>query len=83
MRPVQLFSETYLEQCARMRPDQILRFLDEFRQLQSPRRFTKSRLISIKVPVDLLRTFKARADLHDIPYQTQIKRLMMEWCSLN
>lgn len=79
MRPLQMFSDTYLEQCAGMSPEQILRFLDEFRTLQSPRRRPKSRLISIKVPVDLLRAFKARADLHRIPYQTQIKRLMMEW----
>jgi hypothetical protein len=27
----------------------------------------------------LLEAFKAKARLHDVPYQTQIKRLMMDW----
>jgi len=79
MRPVQFFSDAYLEQCGRMRADQVLRFLDEFRALQSRRKPARSRLISIKMPVDLLRAFKAKANLYDIPYQTQIKRLMVDW----
>ena len=79
MRPVQFFSDTYLEQCSKMEPHQTLRFLDEFRMLQSPRRSTRSRLITIKVPEDLLQAFRAKANLHDVPYQTQIKRLMIEW----
>ena len=79
MRPVQFFSNTYLEQCAQMKPREILRFLDEFRMLQSPRKSTRSRLISLKVPEDLLRAFKTKASLHDIPYQTQIKALMKAW----
>lgn len=78
MRPVQFFSDEYLEQCRQMKPADILRFLDEFRRLHAaPRR--KSRLISLKVPEELLEAFKAKARLHDVPYQTQIKRLMTEW----
>ncbi len=79
MRPVQYFSDEYLEQCKQMKPQDILRFLDEFRRLYSPARRRGSRLISLKVPEDLLEAFKAKARLHDVPYQTQIKRLMTEW----
>ena len=33
----------------------------------------------MKVPNDLLELFKQRARLEDVPYQTQIKRLMRQW----
>ncbi|MDE0342924.1 MAG: CopG family antitoxin [Deltaproteobacteria bacterium] len=79
MRPVQYFSKEYLEQCKGMKPADILRFLDEFRRLYSPAARRGSKLISLKVPENLLEAFKAKASLHDVPYQTQIKRLMMEW----
>lgn len=79
MRPVQFFSDEYLDQCKRMKPADILRFLDEFRRLCAPARRTGSRLISLKVPEDLLEAFKARARVHDVRYQTRIKRLMTEW----
>ncbi len=79
MRPVQYFSKEYLEQCKQMKPADILRFLDEFRRLHSPAARRGSRLISLKVPEHLLEAFKARASLHEVPYQTQIKKLMMEW----
>lgn len=79
MRPVQYFSKEYLEQCKGMKPEDILRFLDEFRRLHSPAARRGSRLISLKVPENLLEAFKAKANLHEVPYQTQIKRLMMDW----
>ena len=79
MRPVQFFSDEYLDQCKRMKPADVLWFLDEFRRLYAPARRTGSRLISLKVPEDLLEAFKAKARLHDVRYQTQIKRLMTEW----
>ena len=79
MRPVQYFSKEYLEQCKGMNPADILRFLDEFRRLYSPAARRGSKLISLKVPENLLEAFKAKASLHDVPYQTQIKRLMMDW----
>ena len=79
MRPVQYFTDEYLAQCKRMKPADILRFLDEFRRLYSPGRRSGSRLISLKVPEELLEAFKAKARLHDVRYQTQIKRLMTEW----
>lgn len=83
MRPVQHFTPEYLEQCRQMTPDQIIRFVEDFRRLhggrQSGVRQAKSRLISLKVPEDLLEAFKARARLSGRPYQTQIKELMKAW----
>ena len=76
---MQKFSDEYLERCREMSHDEIVRFLDDFRKVHGNRRSRKSRLISIKVPEDLLDAFKAKAQLSDVPYQTQIKKLMTEW----
>jgi len=64
-----------------MTPDQVLRFLDDFRKLHGGRAATppRSRLISLKVPEDLLEAFKTRARLSGRPYQTVIKELMRSW----
>ena len=78
MRPVQKFSDDYLERCREMSHDEIVRFLDDFRSVHAHAR-SKSRLISIKVPEDLLAAFKAKARLNNIAYQTQIKKLMIAW----
>ena len=78
MRPVQYFSDEYLEQCRAMQPDDIIRYLEDFRRLHSSRP-APSKLISVKVPRDLLEAFKTRAKLAGIPYQTQIKALMRAW----
>ena len=78
MRPVQKFSDDYLERCREMSHDEIVRFLDDFRSVHANSR-SKSRLISMKVPEDLLAAFKAKARLNNIAYQTQIKKLMIAW----
>lgn len=78
MRVVQKFSAEYLERCREMSHDEIVRFLDDFRRVHGGTR-SKSRLISMKVPEDLLAAFKAKARLCDTPYQTQIKKLMTAW----
>jgi len=39
----------------------------------------KTRLISIKIPESLLASFKAKSELHQLKYQTQIKKLMTDW----
>ena len=77
-RPVQYFSAEYLERCRAMSHDEIIVFLDDFRRLHGERP-APSRLISMKVPEDLLGAFKARAALEGRPYQAQIKRLMRRW----
>jgi predicted DNA binding CopG/RHH family protein len=64
-----------------MRPDQIVEFLEGFRILRAQEPRTKSRLISMKIQETLLETFKTKARLNGIPYQSQIKLLMRAWLS--
>jgi predicted DNA binding CopG/RHH family protein len=78
MKAVQYFSDDYLDQCRAMSTDQILRYLDDFRRLHAATPAV-SKLISLKVPEDLLSAFKAKARLTGTPYQTQIKALMKAW----
>lgn len=61
-----------------MTADQVIRFLEDFRNLHAGPP-TRSKLISLKVPDDLLQAFRRRAELAGVPYQTQIKRLMRNW----
>lgn len=62
-----------------MTPEQIIQFLDDFRTLHGSVDRSKSKLISIKIPENLLNAFKTRSKLVGVPYQTQIKKLMTEW----
>lgn len=78
MKAIQYFSDEYLQQCRDLTADQVIQFLDDFRCLHG-KRPAKSKLISMKVPQDLLSTFKARAKMMGMPYQTQIKVLMRDW----
>ena len=77
-RPLQRFSDAYLERCRALSPEHVVRFLEDFRKVQGavPAR---SRLISIRVPEPLLAAFKAQARLLGVPYQTQVKTLMRDW----
>lgn len=77
MRPVQYFTDEYLEQCKKMTPKQILEFLEDFRLLNSPE--DKTKLISIKIPESMLKTFRTKCELNGVKYQIQIKNLMREW----
>ena len=77
-RPVQFFSDEYLERCRTMKPVEVLEFLESFRLLHA-RVSSRSRLISLKVPESLLDAFRARCHLEGVRYQTQIKRLMSDW----
>ncbi|MGH8221444.1 MAG: CopG family antitoxin [Woeseiaceae bacterium] len=82
MRAVQYFSDEQLAQGRRMKPAQILQFLEDFRELHGARAAEGTRSstsISLRVPDALLRVFRARAAAAGVPYQTQIKRLMEEW----
>lgn len=78
MKAIQYFSDDYLAQCRALSPDQILRYLDDFRRLHASTP-PVSKLISLKIPEDLLSAFKAKARLAGTPYQTQIKALMKAW----
>lgn len=77
-KPIQYFSEEYLARCREMKPEEVLEFLEGFRILHGGPR-PASRLISLKVPEDLLAAFRKRCRLEGMRYQTQIKRLMNDW----
>ena len=77
-RPVQRFTAAYLERCRDLSPDEIVRFLEDFKRIQGAAN-TRSRLISLKVPEPLLAAFKVQARLRGVRYQTQIKTLMRNW----
>lgn len=77
MKPVQYFSDEYLEQCKDATPEAILEFLESFRLMNSTT--SKSKLISMKIPETLLSSFRAKCELENIKYQTQIKKLMEAW----
>ena len=78
MKAIQRFSDEYLESCRDMTADQIIQFLDDFRRLHGGRP-AASKLISLKVPTDLLSAFKTKAAMANTPYQTRIKALMRAW----
>lgn len=77
MRPVQYFSDEYLEQCKSMSSHDIAEFLEAFRLMHQP--VEKSKLISIKIPESLLAAFRKKCELEDMKYQTQIKIIMKQW----
>ncbi len=78
MKATQLFSEEYLDRCAQMSTAEIVRFLDDYRRIYGKAK-GKSKLISLKVPEDLLAAFRFQARLENIPYQTKIKALMRDY----
>ena len=80
MKAIQKFSDEYLELCKTMTPEQIVKFLEDFRTMHGGAETRgKSQLISMKVPKPMLSAFKTRCRLSGIPYQTQIKKLMNDW----
>lgn len=55
-----------------------IQFIEDMQKL-SNHVSDKSKLISIKVPENLLRAFKYECEKLNTPYQTQIKQLMWQW----
>lgn len=78
-RPLQLFSDEYLAYSRKLSPEQVVEFLENFRRVAWAGRKTTSKLISLKVPEDLLSAFKTKAQLEGRSYQALIKDLMTEW----
>lgn len=77
-KAIQYFSKEYLDRCTGMTPDQIIEFIENYRNLV----FSvseKCQLISMKIEPSLLNAFKQKANLHGVPYQTKVKQLMREW----
>ncbi len=75
---IQYFQTDYLKECKKMSPEQIVKFLDEFRLLQSSQ-VSKKRLISLRISQPLLNAIKRKALAMGVPYQTQIHRLIENW----
>jgi len=78
-RPVQYFTDEYLEYCQNLTPEQIVEFLEQFRRIAHAGSHSPSKLISIKVPENLLQAFKFKAKAKGQPYQSLIKELMHHW----
>jgi uncharacterized protein (DUF4415 family) len=57
----------------------IVEFLETFRELADPRAQKPAKLISIKIPEQLLTTFRFKAERENKRYQTKIKELMLEY----
>ncbi len=85
-RPVQYFNQDYIDQCQIMSHIEIIEKITEqqnlFWSLQN-RDVEKSCLISLKVNDLLLEKFKDVCETHNLKYQTQIKKLMMNWVLQN
>jgi uncharacterized protein (DUF4415 family) len=60
-------------------PEEVVEFMENYWQLMDPRARLPLKLISIKMDVPLLESFKLKAAREGIPYQTKIKQLMREW----
>ncbi|MGB0452688.1 MAG: CopG family antitoxin [Bacteriovoracaceae bacterium] len=79
-KALQKFSDEYLKNARTLSPEQVLSFLEDFRLLHGHSdEIKKSKLISMKVPQNLLNAFKNKAQLENIPYQTLIKKLMTDY----
>lgn len=79
-KALQTFSDEYLEYCKRLSPDQIIAFLDQFREVAfAGQKKSPSKLISMKVSVPLLESFRFKAKSQGKCYQTVIKELMADW----
>jgi predicted DNA binding CopG/RHH family protein len=81
MKPVQYFTDEYLEQSKSFSTEGVLEFLENFRLMQMPEE--KSKLISLKIQTPLLNSFRAKCELRGVKYQAQIKELMIKWINEN
>lgn len=77
-KTVQYFTKEYLKRCGNLTPDQIIEFLEGYRQLMS-NTSEKCQLISLKIEPSLLKAFKQKARLEGTAYQTKMKQLMRDW----
>ncbi|MEA1889258.1 MAG: hypothetical protein U9N50_05680 [Pseudomonadota bacterium] len=77
MKTVQYLNNEYLERSRSATTEQILEYLEDFRLMNSSQ--AASKLISIKVPLPLLDSFRRRCEFEGVRYQSQIKVLMKNW----
>jgi len=80
MKPVQFFSDEYLEVSRKSNPTQIATFLEDYRSLHSNAQLQMDRgptkLISIRLPVKMISDLKSLSKVKQIPYQTLIKQMI-------
>ncbi|MCB1583694.1 MAG: hypothetical protein R3E90_02310 [Marinicella sp.] len=78
VKAIQVHSPEMIKMGQQMTAEQIVRFLEDFRLMHSEQQ-GKSKLISLKVQENLLRAFRFKCEKQGLKYQTQIKKLMMDW----
>ena len=78
-KAVQILSKEQIAISSQMTTEEIVNFIENFKSLVTDSKPKKSKLISMKVPEDLLQSFKSKAKLKGKPYQTLIKQLMKEY----
>lgn len=78
MKALQKFSDEYLKRCKDLSLEEILEFLENF-QLMNSELNAPSKLINLQIPEPLLNSFKQKAKLDGVAFQTQIKKLMKAW----
>lgn len=81
-RAVQYFDKDYLSQTKKLTPSQIVDFITQYQSVFFSYE-GKKKLISIRIPEELLKVFRRQTDLIGKAYQTQIVNLMREWVLLN
>ncbi len=77
MKALQRFSDDYIAQSRHASTEQILEYLESFRLMNHKQ--VPSKLISLKVPLPLLDSFRRRCEFEGLRYQSQIKALMKGW----
>jgi predicted DNA binding CopG/RHH family protein len=78
MKALHRLTNEQLQRSRKLTPDQVIGFLEHYRRLHFGQP-SPSKMVSIRIPADLLEAFKVQAYIHGTPYQTQIKKLMRDW----
>ncbi len=83
MKTLQIHKPEMIAMGQQMTAEQIVRFLEDFRLLHGQNHTEKSTPISIRIPENLLRLFKAQCRQQGLKYQSQMKELMKGWLKNN
>lgn len=78
-KPVQIITPEQLEWGKKLSLEERIQFVEDFMKLAAYASDSKSKLISIKIPEDLLKLFRMKCESQNLTYQTQIKNLMKKW----
>jgi uncharacterized protein (DUF4415 family) len=78
-RPTQLANSNQIVTSDCEDVTQVVEFLELFRELSNPLTHKPARLISIKIPEQLLATFRFKAERENKKYQSKIKELMLDY----